>query len=96
MLQKYFTDSNSSGLLSFEVSSFEEAKKVCNALEIFAIVANIGDSKSLVIHPASTTHSQLNESELKSAGITPCTIRLSIGLESPKDLIADLKQALEK
>ncbi|TLD86586.1 aminotransferase class V-fold PLP-dependent enzyme [Helicobacter sp. MIT 05-5294] len=96
LLKKYFKDSQSSGLLSFEVSSFEEAKKVCNALEIFAIVANIGDSKSLVIHPASTTHSQLNESELKSAGITPCTIRLSIGLESPQDLIADLKQALEK
>lgn len=96
LLQKYFSDSNSSGLLSFEVGSFEEAKKVCNALEIFAIVANIGDSKSLVIHPASTTHSQLNEAELQSAGITPCTIRLSIGLESPKDLIADLKQALEK
>ncbi|WP_300706436.1 MULTISPECIES: O-acetylhomoserine aminocarboxypropyltransferase/cysteine synthase family protein [Helicobacter] len=96
LLRKYFTDSNASGLLSFEVSSFEEAKKVCNALEIFAIVANIGDSKSLVIHPASTTHSQLSEAELKSAGITPCTIRLSIGLESPQDLIADLKQALEK
>ncbi len=96
LLKKYFIDSNASGLLSFEVSSYEEAKRVCNALEIFAIVANIGDSKSLVIHPASTTHSQLNEAELKSAGITPCTIRLSIGLESPLDLIADLKQALEK
>ncbi|MBD5165385.1 aminotransferase class V-fold PLP-dependent enzyme [Helicobacter sp.] len=96
LLKKYFTNSNASGLLSFEVSSYEEAKRVCNALEIFAIVANIGDSKSLVIHPASTTHSQLNEAELKSAGITPCTIRLSIGLESPLDLIADLKQALEK
>lgn len=96
LLNKYFTDTQSSGLLSFEVESFEEAKKVCNALEIFAIVANIGDSKSLVIHPASTTHSQLNAQELESAGITPCTVRLSIGLEDPKDLIADLKQALEK
>ena len=96
LLQKYFKNSNSSGLLSFEVESFEEAKKVCNALEIFEIVANIGDSKSLVIHPASTTHSQLSEKELKSAGITPCTVRLSVGLESSQDLIADLKQALEK
>lgn len=96
LLQKYFKDSQASGLLSFEVESYEKAKSVCNALEIFEIVANIGDSKSLVIHPASTTHSQLNENELKSAGITPCTIRLSIGLESPQDLIADLKQALEK
>ncbi|MBX7491389.1 O-acetylhomoserine aminocarboxypropyltransferase/cysteine synthase family protein [Helicobacter turcicus] len=96
LLKKYFKDSNSSGLLSFEVESYEKAKKVCNALEIFEIVANIGDSKSLVIHPASTTHSQLNQDELDSAGITPCTVRLSIGLESPQDLIADLKQALEK
>lgn len=96
LLQKYFKDSQASGLLSFEVENYEKAKSVCNALEIFEIVANIGDSKSLVIHPASTTHSQLNENELKSAGITPCTIRLSIGLESPQDLIADLKQALEK
>ncbi len=60
------------------------------------MVVNIGDSKSLIIHPASTTHSQLSEKELQSGGITPCTIRLSIGLESSKDLIADLKQAIEK
>ena len=59
-------------------------------------MANIGDSKSLIIHPASTTHSQLSPKELESAETTPATIRLSIGLESPKDLIADLKQALEK
>lgn len=96
LLKKYFKDSNASGLLSFEVESYEVAKKVCNTLEIFEIVANIGDSKSLVIHPASTTHSQLSKEELESAGITPCTVRLSIGLESPQDLIADLKQALEK
>lgn len=96
LLQKYFKDSQASGLLSFEVGSLEEAKKICNTLEIFEIVVNIGDSKSLVIHPASTTHSQLSPDELQAAGITPCTIRLSIGLESPQDLIADLKQALEK
>ena len=59
------------------------------------MVVNIGDSKSLIIHPASTTHSQLSEKELESAGITPCTIRLSIGLENPQDLIADLKKAIE-
>lgn len=96
LLAKYFRDSLSSGLLSFEAQSFEEAQKICNELEIFAIVANIGDSKSLVIHPASTTHSQLSPQELQSAGITPCTVRLSIGLESTEDLIADLKQAIEK
>lgn len=96
LLAKYFRDSLSSGLLSFEAQSFKEAQKICNELEIFAIVANIGDSKSLVIHPASTTHSQLSPQELESAGITPCTVRLSIGLESVDDLIADLKQAIEK
>ncbi|AWI33994.1 O-acetylhomoserine aminocarboxypropyltransferase/cysteine synthase family protein [Helicobacter apodemus] len=96
LLKKYFKDSLSSGLLSFEAESFEAAQKICDSLELFAIVANIGDSKSLVIHPASTTHSQLSEKELQSAGVTPCTIRLSIGLENPCDIIADLKQALEK
>lgn len=82
--------------MSFEAENFEVAQKICDSLELFAIVANIGDSKSLVIHPASTTHSQLSEKELQSAGVTPCTIRLSIGLENPCDIIADLKQALEK
>lgn len=96
LLKKYFKDSASSGLIAFEVGSHEEAKKLCNNLEIFSIVANIGDSKSLVIHPASTTHSQLSKAELESAGITPNTVRLSIGLENPSDLIADLKRALEK
>lgn len=96
LLKKYFKDSASSGLIAFEVGSHEEAKKLCNNLEIFSIVANIGDSKSLVIHPASTTHSQLSKAELESAGITPSTVRLSIGLENPSDLIADLKRALEK
>ena len=96
LLGKYFKNNHCSGRISFEAQSFEEAQKICNSLEIFAIVANIGDSKSLIIHPASTTHSQLSPKELESAEITPATIRLSIGLESPKDLIADLKQALEK
>ncbi|PZT48338.1 O-acetylhomoserine aminocarboxypropyltransferase [Helicobacter valdiviensis] len=96
LLNKYFNEGHSSGLISFEALSFEEAKKICNSLEIFSIVANIGDSKSLIIHPASTTHSQLSPSELESAGITPSTLRLSIGLENPLDLVADLKQALEK
>ena len=96
LVNKYFTNNQCSGLISFESESFEEAQKICDALELFAIVANIGDSKSLIIHPASTTHSQLSQKELDLAGITPATIRLSIGLESPLDLIADLKQALEK
>ncbi|MDY4425894.1 MAG: aminotransferase class I/II-fold pyridoxal phosphate-dependent enzyme, partial [Helicobacter sp.] len=61
LVNKYFTNNQCSGLISFESESFEEAQKICNALELFAIVANIGDSKSLIIHPASTTHSQLSQ-----------------------------------
>ncbi|WP_334097490.1 PLP-dependent transferase, partial [Helicobacter typhlonius] len=95
LLDKYYANSQSSGLISFEAQSFEEAQKICNSTEIFAMVVNIGDSKSLIIHPASTTHSQLSETELESAGITPCTVRLSIGLECAQDLIADLKKAIE-
>lgn len=64
------------------------------ALELFSHLANVGDAKSLVIHPATTTHRQLNDSELAAAGIGPSTIRLSIGLEDADDLIADLDQAL--
>lgn len=63
--------------------------------QLFLLAANLGDSKSLIIHPASTTHSQLSEEELQKAGITKATIRLSIGLENSDDLIADLKQAIE-
>ena len=59
-------------------------------------VANIGDSRSLAIHPASTTHSQLNEEELLSAGVSPGYVRLSIGIEHIDDIIADIEQALEK
>lgn len=94
LLTKYYTDAQASGLISFEAKSFEDAQHICNSTHIFAMVVNIGDSKSLIIHPASTTHSQLSTQELQSAGITPCTVRLSIGLESADDLINDLKQAL--
>jgi O-acetylhomoserine (thiol)-lyase len=59
-------------------------------------VANIGDSRSLAIHPASTTHSQLNEAELTAAGVSPGYVRLSIGLEHVDDIIADIDQALAK
>lgn len=94
LLKEYFKDARASGLLSFEAASFEAAKSICNRLELFSITANIGDSKSLAIHPYSTTHSQLTEAEFKQAGITPNTVRLSIGLESEEDLIKDLKQAI--
>lgn len=73
----------------------EAAWKFINRLKIFSLLANVADSKSLVIHPASTTHSQMNDEELQQQHISQGTIRLSIGLEHADDLIADLKQALE-
>ena len=64
------------------------------ALQLWSHVANVGDAKSLVIHPASTTHSQLGDDELAAAGVTPDMVRLSVGLEEAEDLIWDLDQAL--
>ncbi|RXJ65909.1 O-acetylhomoserine aminocarboxypropyltransferase [Halarcobacter ebronensis] len=93
--QKYFKDGKASGLISFEVEDYDTAKKVIDSAKLFSVVVNIGDSKSLIVHPASTTHSQLSETELKKAGVNPTTIRLSIGLENPLDLIEDLKLALK-
>ncbi|NPA73364.1 MAG: aminotransferase class I/II-fold pyridoxal phosphate-dependent enzyme [Epsilonproteobacteria bacterium] len=92
--KKYFKDTLCSGLLSFEAESFEAAKKIMNSTKIFSIVVNIGDSKSIITHPASTTHQQLSLKELESAGISPSLIRLSIGLEDSGDLIEDLSKAL--
>ena len=92
--QKYFKDGKSSGLISFEVDTYEEARRIIDSTKLFSVVVNIGDSKSLITHPASTTHSQMNEEELLAAGINPVTIRLSIGLENTLDLIKDLNQAL--
>jgi len=92
--QKYL-HGGSSGLLSFEVASFEEAVKIADKTELFSLVVNIGDSKSIITHPASTTHQQLSADELKAAGVPSGLIRLSIGLEDSRDLIEDLKAALE-
>ena len=69
----------------------EEAWKFIDALKIFSLLANVADVKSLVIHPASTTHSQMTEAELLASGITPSTIRLSIGTEHIDDILADLE-----
>lgn len=75
---------------------FDAARTFIERLELFSHLANVGDAKSLVIHPASTTHAQLSEEEQRAGGITPDMIRLSIGLEDVEDLIWDLDQALEK
>ena len=73
----------------------EAGKKFIDALQIFSHLANVGDAKSLVIHPASTTHQQLSESDLAAAGVSPDMVRLSVGLEDAGDLLWDLDQALE-
>ena len=83
-----------SGIISFELKSYEEAKEFVSRLKIFSLVTNIADSKSLVTHPASTTHQQLSKEELINAGVPEGLIRLSIGLEDVNDLIEDIKEAL--
>ncbi|EJA9773250.1 O-acetylhomoserine aminocarboxypropyltransferase/cysteine synthase [Campylobacter coli] len=95
LFKKYFDKNFASGLLSFEARDYEHARRICDKTQLFLLAANLGDSKSLIIHPASTTHSQLSEKELQKAGIKKTTVRLSIGLENSDDLIADLKQAIE-
>ena len=93
--QKYFEGGLCSGLLSFEVADMQEATKIVNATKLYSLVVNIGDSKSIITHPASTTHQQLNQEELIACGVPSGLIRISCGLESAADLIADMKQALE-
>ncbi|MDY9927894.1 O-acetylhomoserine aminocarboxypropyltransferase/cysteine synthase family protein [Methanosarcina sp.] len=84
-------------LLGFGVKGGAEAgKQFINSLKLFSHVANIGDSKSLVIHPATTTHQQLTPAEQETTGVTPDYIRLSVGIEDIEDIISDLEQALEK
>ncbi|SED44263.1 O-acetylhomoserine aminocarboxypropyltransferase/cysteine synthase family protein [Rhodobacter sp. 24-YEA-8] len=83
-------------LIGFELEGGVDAGRAfIDALQLFHHVANIGDARSLAIHPASTTHQQLTEAEQHAAGVTPGYVRLSIGIEHPEDIIADLKQALE-
>jgi len=93
--QKYFQDGLCSGVLSFEVESLEAATKIVNATQLYSLVVNIGDSKSIITHPASTTHQQLSPDELVACGVPAGLVRISAGLESTNDLIADIKQALE-
>lgn len=93
---KYFPKGAGS-IFTFEIEGGKEAAwRFIDSLELFSLLANVADAKSLVIHPATTTHSQMNPEELAEAHITPSTIRLSIGIENADDIIADLAQALEK
>lgn len=91
--QKYFKGGHS-GLLSFEVADKETAQKIADGTDIFSLVVNIGDSKSIITHPASTTHQQLSEQELIDAGVPGGLVRLSVGIEDTQDLIDDLTKAL--
>jgi len=95
-LAKKYLPKGVGSIFSFDVVGGEEAaRKVIDSLEIFSNLANVADAKSLVVHPASTTHGQLSPEELDYTGITPSQIRLSIGLENADDLIEDLRLALE-
>ncbi len=91
--QKKYAPKGAGAIVSFEIAGGVEAGiKFVDALELFSHVANIGDVRSLVIHPASTTHSQLSPSDLATTGVTPGLVRLSVGLETYQDLIADLQK----
>ncbi len=96
LAQKYLPKGAGS-IFTFGIKGgIDAAKKFIDSLEVFSLLANVADAKSLVIHPASTTHSQLTEEQLVNVGITPDQIRLSIGIEDAEDLIYDLDQALKK
>lgn len=95
LYNKYFPNGAAS-IFTFEIKGdADTAKKFTESLELFSLLANVADVKSLVIHPASTTHSQMNKEELLAAGIKPNTIRLSIGTEHIDDIIADLQHGFE-
>jgi O-acetylhomoserine (thiol)-lyase len=96
LARKYHKGEDFGGILGFGLKGGAEAgRKFIDSLNIFSLLANIGDAKSLAIHPASTTHQQLTAEEQQAAGATPDYVRLSVGIEDPDDLIADLSQALD-
>jgi O-acetylhomoserine (thiol)-lyase len=93
-VKKYLPDGQGA-IVGFGIKGGKEAgAKLINNVKLFSHLANIGDAKSLIIHPATTTHSQLNDQELAQTGVTPDFVRLSIGIEDVRDIIADLDQAL--
>ena len=95
LAQKYLPNGKS-GIVTFGLKKgFEAAKKVTESTEIFSLLANIGDTKSLIIHPSSTTHSQLNEEEQASTGVSSDLVRISVGIENIEDLKEDLDKALK-
>ncbi|MDM5319261.1 homocysteine synthase [Bacillus altitudinis] len=96
-LAKTYLPKGQGAILTFGIKGGREAgKKLIDSVKLFSHLANVGDSKSLIIHPASTTHQQLSEAEQKATGVTPELIRLSVGTEAIEDIIADLEQAITK
>jgi O-acetylhomoserine aminocarboxypropyltransferase/cysteine synthase len=97
LLYKRYFPRGAGSIFTFEIKGGEkEAHRFIDSLEIFSLLANVADVKSLVIHPASTTHSQLSTEELTEQGIFPSTVRLSVGIEHIEDLLDDLRQAFDK
>jgi O-acetylhomoserine (thiol)-lyase len=93
--QKYLPNGKGA-LITFGIKGgYDAGKKLIDSLELFSLVANIGDAKSLVIHPASTTHQQLSVEEQANTGVTPEMVRLSVGIEDIRDILSDLDQAIE-
>jgi O-acetylhomoserine (thiol)-lyase len=93
---KKYSPTGAGALITFTIrGGLEAGKKFINSVKLLSLLANLGDAKSLVIHPASTTHSQLSEEEQDSTGVTPGLVRLSIGVEDVRDIIADIDQALK-
>lgn len=93
---KKYLPTGQGALVTFGIKGgYEAGKKLIDKLELFSLVANIGDAKSLVIHPASTTHQQLSTEEQAATGVTPELVRLSVGIEDIRDILADLDQAIE-
>jgi O-acetylhomoserine (thiol)-lyase len=93
--QKYLPNGKS-GLVTFGIKGgYEAGEKLIDTLKLFSLLANLGDAKSLVIHPASTTHRQLSVEEQAETGVTPELVRLSVGIEDIRDILADLDQAIE-
>ncbi|WP_336362502.1 O-acetylhomoserine aminocarboxypropyltransferase/cysteine synthase family protein [Halalkalicoccus salilacus] len=85
------------GMIAFGLENgYEGGKRVCEEVELVSFLANIGDAKSLIIHPASTTHGQLSDEERRASGVTPDLVRLSVGIEDPEDVLADLDRAIER
>ena len=96
-MAKRYLENGFGGVLSFHIKGgTAEADEFINSLKLVSHLANVGDAKTLIIHPASTTHQQLSEEEQKSSGVVPGLIRLSVGIEHVEDIINDLAQAFEK